>query len=129
MQARRRTQFSEIDDQSAVFGDGDKFARRDLAAGRMRPAAECLNADDNFAAFVDHRLIDELQSVFLDRLAQVRFEQLAARKIRIHRGVIDARAIAAFVLGAIERHVGIAHDVGRGRRTCCRLLRCRSRRR
>ncbi len=46
------------------------------------------------------------------RLAQIAFEQLALRQVGVHRRVVDAGAIAAFVLGAIERHVGIAHHVG-----------------
>ena len=47
-----------------------------------------------------------------DRKAQVVFEQFAVRQVGVHRRVVDAGAIAAFVLGAIERHVGIAHDIG-----------------
>ena len=50
--------------------------------------------------------------VVLDRLEQIAFEQLAARQVGVHRRVVDAGAVAAFVLGAIERHVGVAQDVG-----------------
>ena len=59
MQARRSTQFAEIDDQAAVLGDGDEFARRNLAAHRMRPAAKRLDADDLLAALVDDRLVEQ----------------------------------------------------------------------
>ena len=48
----------------------------------------------------------------LDRVQQIAFEQLALRKVGVHRRVVDAGAVAAFVLGAIERHVGVAQDVG-----------------
>ena len=93
---------------------GDEFARRNFAAGRMRPAAERLDADHGLAALVDDRLIQQLQAVVLDRLAQIRLQQLAGGKIGVHRRVVDAGAVAAFVLGAVKRHVGIAHDVGGG---------------
>ncbi len=78
----------------------------------MRPAAERLDADHGLAALVDDRLIQQSQAVVLDRLAQVGFQQLAVGQVGIHRRVVDAGAVAAFVLGAVERHVGIAHDVG-----------------
>ncbi len=96
----------------AVLGDGDEFAGRDLAARRMRPAAQRFDADHGLAALVDDRLVEQPQLIVLDRLAQVAFQQLAVGQIRIHRRVVDAGAVAALVLGAVERHVGIAHDVG-----------------
>ena len=105
---------AEIDDQSAVLGDCDEFAGRYLAAGRMGPAAKRLDANNSLTALVDNGLIQELQAVILDRLTQVSLEQLAAGKVGVHRRVINAGAIAAFVLGAIQRHVRIAHDIGRG---------------
>ena len=95
-----------------MLGDRDEFGRRDLAALRMRPAAERLDADHRLAAVVDDRLIGDPQLVLLDRGAQVVLDQLALEQIVVHRGVVDAGAVAAFVLGAIERHVGVAHDVG-----------------
>ena len=79
----------------------------------MRPAAQRLDADHGLAAVVDDRLVGDLQLVALDRRAQVVLDQLALEQVGVHRGVVDAGAVAAFVLGAIERHVGMAHDVGR----------------
>ena len=86
--------------------------RRNLAADRMRPAAERLDADHGLAAVVDDRLVGDAQLVALDRRAQVVLDQLALEQVGVHRGVVDAGAVAAFVLGAVERHVGMAHDVG-----------------
>ena len=105
---------AEIDDESAVLGDCDEFAGRYLAAGRVGPAAKRLDTDNCLTALVDNELIQELQAVILDRLTQVSLEQLAAGKIGVHCCVINAGAIAAFVLGAIQRHIRIAHNVGRG---------------
>ena len=120
---------AELDDQAGVLGDGDEFGRRNFAARRMRPAAERFDADHGLAALVDDRLVEQPQLVVLDRLAQVAFQQLAVGQIRVHRRVVDAGAVAAFVLGAVERHVGVAHDVGGAAANCCRSPRCRSRRR
>ena len=50
--------------------------------------------------------------VVLDRLAQIGFQELALGEVGVHRRVVDAGAVAALVLGAVERHVGVAHDVG-----------------
>ena len=103
---------AEFDDQSAVLGDGDEFAGRNFAARRVGPAAERLDADHDLATLVDDRLIKQPKLIILDRLAQVAFQQLAVGQICIHRRVINAGAVAALILGAVERHVGVAHDVG-----------------
>src|SRR5262249_35593961 len=54
---------SEVDDQSAMLGDGDEFAWGDFTAGRMCPAAERLDTDNRLAAFVHNGLIQKLQAV------------------------------------------------------------------
>src|SRR5690606_6112662 len=94
--------------------DGNEFVRRNFAAGRMGPPAETFDADDYLAALVDDRLIHQLELVVLDGFAQVGFEQLAAGKVGVHRRVVETGAVAAFVLGAVQRDVGEAHDVGGG---------------
>ena len=78
----------------------------------MRPARQRLDADNAVARGVHDRLIGGADSVVLDGVEQVAFEQFAAGQVGVHRRVIDAGAVAAFVLGAIERHVGIAQNVG-----------------
>ena len=105
--------FAEVDDQARVLGDGDELSGRNLAADRVRPAAERFHRDDRLAAVVDDGLVGDPQLVLLDRGAQVVLDELALEQIGIHRGVVDASPVAALVLGAIERHVGVAHDVGR----------------
>ena len=95
-----------------MFGDRNEARRRNFAVHRMRPARQRLDADNAVARGVDDRLIGGADLVVLDGFEQVAFEQFAARQIGVHGGVIDAGAVAAFVLGAIERHVGIAQNVG-----------------
>ena len=104
--------FAELDDQPGVLGDRNELRRRDRADRRMVPARQRLDADDIVAAGVDDRLIGRGQLAALDRVQQIAFEQLAVRQIGIHRRVIDAGAVAALVLGAIERHVGVTQNVG-----------------
>ena len=91
-----------------------KFRWRYFSARRVSPAAKRLDPDDNLAALVHNGLVQEPQAVMVDCLAQVSLKQLAAGQIGIHRRIINARAITAFILGAVERHVRVAHDVGRG---------------
>src|SRR5580704_5992886 len=85
--------------------------RPECSAIGMGPAAERLDADHGLAAVVDDRLIGDPQLAPLDGGAQVVLHQLALQEIVVHRGVVDAGAVAAFVLGAIERHVGVTHDI------------------
>ena len=79
----------------------------------MNPAAQGFDAHDLLGAVVDDRLISDLQLVSLDRYAQIVLDQLALEQIGIHVDVVDAGAVAALILGPIERHVGVTHDVGR----------------
>ena len=64
-----------------------------------------------------------------DRVQQIAFQQLALRQVGVHRRIVDAGAIAAFVLGAIKRHVGVAQNIAGVARRAGRSPRCRSRRR
>ena len=82
------------------------------ADGRMVPARQRLDADDLFAARIHDRLVGGGEPVVLDGVEQVAFEELAVGQVGVHRRVVDAGAVAAFVLGAIERHVGVAQNVG-----------------
>ena len=85
------------------YGDGDEFTWRDFPTVRMFPAAQCLDTNDGLAALVHDRLIQNLQLIGFDRLAQVRLEQLARGQIRVHRRVVDAGAAAAFERSLGER--------------------------
>ena len=95
-----------------MLGDRNELRRRDFADGRMIPARQRLDADDLFAARIDDRLVGGGEPVVLDGVEQIAFEQLAVGQVGVHRRVVDAGAVAALVLGAIERHVGVAQNVG-----------------
>ena len=104
--------FAQIDDQAGMLGDRNELRRRDLADGRMVPARQRLDADDLFAAGIHDRLVGGGEAVVLDGVEQVAFEELSVGQVGVHRRVVDAGAVAALVLGAIERHVGVAQNVG-----------------
>ena len=97
---------------SLLSAIGMKSDGRNRAAHRVVPAAQRLDAGHLLAARVHDRLIGDAQAVLGDRGAQVVLELLALAQVRVHVGVVDAGAAAALVLGAIERDVGAAHDVG-----------------
>src|SRR5215471_3649317 len=105
--------FAKLDNRARVFGDRNKACRRDFAMHRMDPARQRFDADQPPAAAIDNRLIDDVQLAVFDRLTKRAFEQFAVRQLGVHRRVIDAGAIAALVLGAIERHVGVTHKISR----------------
>ena len=104
--------FAQIDDQAGVLGDRNELRRRDLADCRMVPARQRLDADDLFAARIHDRLIGCGEPIVLDGVEQVAFEELAVGQVGVHGRVVDAGAVAALVLGAVERHVGVAQNVG-----------------
>jgi hypothetical protein len=95
-----------------MFGDRNKARRRDFALHRVNPARQRFHADQPLAAAIDDRLMDDVELAVFDRLAERAFEQFAVRQIGVHRRVVDAGAVSALILGAIERHIGIAQDVG-----------------
>src|ERR1051325_9251935 len=96
-----------------MFRNRNELSRRDQAASWMRPTRQRFDGNDLFATGVDDRLVQDLEALLLDGLAQILLDQLALGQIGVHYRIINAGAIATLVLGAIERHVGIAHDVSR----------------
>ena len=107
-----RDEFAKLDNEARMFGDRNKARRRDFTLHRVNPARQRFHADQPLAAAIDDRLIDDVELAVFDRLAERAFEQFAVRQIGVHRRVVDAGAVSALVLGAIERHIGIAQDVG-----------------
>jgi hypothetical protein len=103
--------FAKLDNKAGMFGDRDKASRRDFALHRMDPSRQRLHADQPVAAAIDDRLIDDMQLTVFDRVAERAFEQFTAGEVGVHRRVVDAGAVAALVLGAIERHIGVAQNI------------------
>jgi hypothetical protein len=93
------------------FGDRNEDRRRNDARGRMGPARQRFHAHHGIAGGVDDRLIGGGEAVVSDRVQEIAFQELALRQVGVHGRVVDAGAVAPFVLGAIQRHVGITQDV------------------
>ena len=93
------------------LGNRNEGRGRDHARGRVGPARQRFDADHGVAAGIDDRLVGGAEAVVSDRVQQIAFQELALRQIGVHRRIVDAGAIAPFVLGAIERHVGVAQNI------------------
>jgi hypothetical protein len=72
---------------------------------RQRFKAEHLAADR-----IDHRLIDQREFLAFKRVAQRRFKLAARFGVGVERRLVTEMGAAAFVLGPIERQIGIAHQ-------------------
>src|SRR6202034_4415471 len=94
-------------DLSTSLGDRDKDGRRDIAAFMMPPAQQRFQSDDTAGSELDLRLIMELELAALDGAAQVVGEDHAFPHLPIEFGAVEPHAIAAVLLGAIEREVGL----------------------
>jgi hypothetical protein len=78
------------------------------------PAQQCLRADNRAVAQRDQRLVVKLQLVAFECLAQVPLELDAFKHSGSHRSVEELVAIAARLLGAVHRQVGIANELRGG---------------
>src|SRR6185369_12328615 len=62
---------AKLDDESGMLGNRDEFAGWDEATPWVRPARQRLDTDNLVAAGVEDRLVEHLEAVVLDGLAQV----------------------------------------------------------
>src|SRR5262249_56476295 len=75
-------------------------------------AAQRLDPHHGFAVGRHQGLIGDGEVVVFDGVLQVALHLLALAQVGVHLRVVDAGAVAAVVLGAIERDVGAPHHVG-----------------
>ena len=75
----------------------------------MVPADQRLETADIFARRANNRLVGNAELAALERLAQVILEDLAVRRLAVHRRYIEAMLAAPVRLGRVQREVGIAH--------------------
>ena len=85
----------------------------------MVPAQQRLQPDNAARTQLDLRLVVKFELVALDRAAQLVGDDHAFLDLAIEVGAVEAEAVAAVLLGAIEREIGLDHhgigpgDVGR----------------
>ena len=98
---------AEIDDQAHVLGDRNDVDRGNRAAHRMIPAQQRFAGRYPAGFEIDQRLIEQLEFLVGQRLAQVQFQNAARLDGLRHLVAEEAEGAAAVRLGAIERHVGV----------------------
>jgi len=108
-------------DDADLLGHGDEGQRRDHAARRVCPARERLDPDRAPALELDHGLVHEAQLVALERVAQIGLELDARQQRGAHRGLVRRGAVAARLLGAVHREVGVAQQLVGARRGVARV--------
>ena len=77
----------------------------------MLPPHERLDADDLARVERDDRLEEHTQLLVLDRRLELRAQAQPRVRLPTHRRVEEGDAVLALFLGAVERDVGVAHQV------------------
>ena len=107
---------AHLDDQAAFLRDRDEFGRGDLAAHRMLPARQCLEADDlalgDAVARGSLRLEGERELAVLDRHREVLMQHAAIADLLVHLRLEKADRAARFLLGAEQRRAGVGEQRG-----------------
>ena len=107
--------FADRDDKPRLLGDRDEHRCRHKPLARQPPAQHRLVADCLAGRELDLWLIDELEVVMLEGVAEPVLQRAPAGEILGHLGIEEPPSAPAVALGAIEGEVGIAHqhaDVG-----------------
>ena len=102
---------AQRNDQTAFLREGNEGARRNHAVLRMPPAQERLETND-LAAKAPLWLVVEFELVALDGGAKILLQRAAFAQPHVHVGLEEADRAARFVLGAIERRIGIREQRG-----------------
>src|SRR5215211_2947462 len=104
--------FADRDDEPALFRQRNEGVWRNVAAARMMPAQERLEADD-LAADQGLRLVVQRELAVLDRRSQVVLEGAPLPQPLVHVGLEEPDGAASFLLGAVQGRVGIGQQRSR----------------
>nr|WP_056395588.1 hypothetical protein [Massilia sp. Root418] len=97
-------------DQAAVFRHRNEFGRRNKAMLGVVPAQQRLGPHHGFGGAVELRLVVHGQLAAAERAAQVAFQRGAALGLHRHGRLELGQAVAAGMLGVVQRGVGIAYQ-------------------
>ena len=78
----------------------------------MLPADQSLEAGELFGRQVDDRLVEHLDLVLRERLAQIAFQRDAIVVVGAHLGAEDLDAVGAAALGAVHGDLGLLVEIG-----------------
>ena len=104
---------AERQDLAGRLGGGDEGGRVQLAAQRVAPAQQRLEARHPAVGEVDVGLVDEVHLPVAERAGEVELEPAAVERRGGVRRLVQYEAVAAVGLGAAERGVGLDQQVGR----------------
>ena len=102
---------AEAHDEIRLLGDGDEVVRAHQAALGMLPAHQRLEAGQLLGRQVDDRLIEDLDLVLRQRLAQVALQRDAVVAVGAHLRTEDLDAVGAAALGAVHGDLGLFVEV------------------
>ena len=103
--------FADLQDQAAFLGDRNEDGGRDVAAIRVLPAQQGFKAADLAGLDVDLRLVDEPQLMTRNGVAKVVLQQPPVAYRGAHGALVEAVDPTAVLLGAVERGVGVRHQL------------------
>lgn len=102
---------AELDDEAALFGDGDEAHRGDGSELGVGPAGEGFEANDGVGGEVEFRLVVDANLVVLDGVAEVAFEHEAFASGAAEAVAELDDAIFAVALGGEHGAVGLAEKL------------------
>ena len=103
--------FAERVDEAGFLGERDEHLRRHVAVLGVVPAQQRLGADDRAVVDAHHRLVVQAQRVVGERRAQRGLERVLAQPVLGQVRVEELVGVAAEVLGAVHRDVGVLQQL------------------
>ena len=98
-------------DTPSGLRDADECIGEQQAAGRVIPARQCFQGDNAAGGEIDHGLEVQLQVAALEGHAQLIGDGDALVDLGVELRTVEAVAVAALGLGAVEREVGLLEHV------------------
>ena len=126
--------FADGVDEPAFLGERDEVLGHDHAALRMPPADQRFGAVEVVGRGIDLRLVVQLELLLRQRVVQIALELDALARVRVHAGLEALHVVAAALLGAVHRRIGVRDQavrrraIGRIERDADAAWRCAGRR-
>src|SRR5581483_11134659 len=96
------------DDEPGLLRNRDEQVRWNDAPAGAAPAEKRLDTGDRLGSQVEGRLVDEEELLPLDRLPEIHLEPEMVLAVRVHARLEQDVAVAAGLLRAVERRIGVA---------------------
>ena len=103
-------QIAELNDQSTLFRNRNKFGGRDQASGLVAPARQGLNRRRAPRRELEHGLIKDLNLFAPDRLSQFDFKDVALGGFGLELRRVEIETISTGILRLVECKIGVAKN-------------------